>query len=460
MLHPNLLMHPDSDARNRSTARNICQQITINDLPLEILGEIFVRCTPLSQRILPPPYIINAPMLLCRVCRHWRETALSMPILWATFSARPAVAFRSYQMLMKMWLELSKACPLTLDVKTWCSTPLSAISPIFFSEIHRWRNVSLQLCKDTAGLFHEKSHGGASHLERLLLGVDDCTDEQIIGLPNTVSKFTTLCDLALYSHRKIPIPEFMWSHLTSVDLQCQIAADQCIEILAQCTNIVNCFLGPVLPPNKTVAPTQVALQALTTLTLYSDRIDIGYILARLTCPLLGDLYIEHRPWGGALDVDAFGGFLSRLSRPLKKLEIIDLSSPEEKMVDYLKSPGLQHAKSFKLFNYRWGDKLVGALTHPTVDDADAIMPLLEKISLNLCNSADSTFGMMVASRFGKTPLKELDVKFLSLGPHFRGRDWHSKSMAIRKKNFEQLHERDLEIFEEVRRDGMKITWSF
>jgi hypothetical protein len=56
----------------------------INDLPTEILCEIFSRCVDQSSaRVLVQPNTRIAPMLLCQVCATWRALVLSTPPLWS-----------------------------------------------------------------------------------------------------------------------------------------------------------------------------------------------------------------------------------------------------------------------------------------------------------------------------------------------------------------------------------------
>ncbi|KAF8196487.1 hypothetical protein BJ912DRAFT_1081632 [Pholiota molesta] len=58
----------------------------INELPTEILCEIFSRCVDHSSaRVLMQPNAEIAPMLLCHVCANWRAAVLSIPPFWAHF---------------------------------------------------------------------------------------------------------------------------------------------------------------------------------------------------------------------------------------------------------------------------------------------------------------------------------------------------------------------------------------
>ncbi|OAX37663.1 hypothetical protein K503DRAFT_692975, partial [Rhizopogon vinicolor AM-OR11-026] len=49
-------------------------------LPVEILNQIFVHCLPETDhwRISPE----EAPILLTKICRQWREVVVNMPSLW------------------------------------------------------------------------------------------------------------------------------------------------------------------------------------------------------------------------------------------------------------------------------------------------------------------------------------------------------------------------------------------
>ena len=52
------------------------------DLPREILGEIFAWCLPDHVSELLVPNSARPPLVLCYVCRSWRKAALGTPQLW------------------------------------------------------------------------------------------------------------------------------------------------------------------------------------------------------------------------------------------------------------------------------------------------------------------------------------------------------------------------------------------
>ncbi|KAF9061803.1 hypothetical protein BDP27DRAFT_1234582, partial [Rhodocollybia butyracea] len=52
----------------------------IRRLPVEVLSEIFLFCLPVDRN--PVRSVKEAPLLLTRICRRWRDIALENPRLW------------------------------------------------------------------------------------------------------------------------------------------------------------------------------------------------------------------------------------------------------------------------------------------------------------------------------------------------------------------------------------------
>ncbi|KAF8214168.1 hypothetical protein K438DRAFT_1563256, partial [Mycena galopus ATCC 62051] len=94
-------------------------------LPIEITAEIFVRCLPPFANL---GWIYGldqfedvAPILLTRVCRTWRDIALTTPALWSTLSVeinsipRHAISDpRSVDNFIDRWLVRAGRRPLSL----------------------------------------------------------------------------------------------------------------------------------------------------------------------------------------------------------------------------------------------------------------------------------------------------------------------------------------------------------
>jgi hypothetical protein len=86
----------------------------IDKLPVELLGEIFIRCLPDIYFFLPRPTI--APMLLCQICGYWRRVALATPKLWVRLSV-PGHAYHhsSHLSLLELWMDRSLDHSLSLQ---------------------------------------------------------------------------------------------------------------------------------------------------------------------------------------------------------------------------------------------------------------------------------------------------------------------------------------------------------
>ncbi|KAJ7623479.1 hypothetical protein FB45DRAFT_709528, partial [Roridomyces roridus] len=53
-------------------------------LPPEITALIFVHCLPEDEFIKPD--LLEAPLVLLRICEQWREIAMTTPALWSSLS--------------------------------------------------------------------------------------------------------------------------------------------------------------------------------------------------------------------------------------------------------------------------------------------------------------------------------------------------------------------------------------
>ncbi|KAG1771047.1 hypothetical protein EV702DRAFT_1202081 [Suillus placidus] len=96
-------------------------------LPNEVTSQIFVHCLPKHHRLWPSSKL--APMLLTRICRRWRDVAVSLPSLWCSLRLdADEVHDRHWQPLASCydsWLRRSRGLPLSLEV--WCYAVNSTI---------------------------------------------------------------------------------------------------------------------------------------------------------------------------------------------------------------------------------------------------------------------------------------------------------------------------------------------
>ncbi|KAK7043192.1 hypothetical protein VNI00_008546 [Paramarasmius palmivorus] len=101
----------------------------IRQAPVDVLQDIFHYCIPRHE--LPTPRALDAPLLLTRVCRLWRQVVTSTPKLWCRVHiALPSPStkylsitpkFRSFMRLwedgVRVWLQRSGSMPLHLSIQ-------------------------------------------------------------------------------------------------------------------------------------------------------------------------------------------------------------------------------------------------------------------------------------------------------------------------------------------------------
>ncbi|KAJ7130734.1 hypothetical protein C8R43DRAFT_1024765 [Mycena crocata] len=85
----------------------------ILSIPNEITAEIFRHCMPVDGRVVPS--VSDAPLVLARICRHWRQIALSMSHLWSGIRIDfGQTAVSEHMLIMGQWFQLAKTSPLSI----------------------------------------------------------------------------------------------------------------------------------------------------------------------------------------------------------------------------------------------------------------------------------------------------------------------------------------------------------
>ncbi|KAJ7750564.1 hypothetical protein B0H16DRAFT_1274389, partial [Mycena metata] len=108
------------DIRRRYQRRLDVVVYPVMTLPPELVSRIFVHC-------LPPPRNFDecndvgpdrnlAPLLLLRICRTWKDIALSTPRLWNVLHLRPKILGPGTQKGVLDWFGRAGVCSLTLTL--------------------------------------------------------------------------------------------------------------------------------------------------------------------------------------------------------------------------------------------------------------------------------------------------------------------------------------------------------
>ncbi|THV02607.1 hypothetical protein K435DRAFT_716733 [Dendrothele bispora CBS 962.96] len=226
----------------------------IRRLSPELLSEIFIHC--LSEDHNPVRSINEAPLLLTRICRSWRETALGDPRLWKSLhihipylfsdeSITKIVAQRSLG--MKNWLSKSGKLPISLS---FCATyidypchhssdiPARATEPPVYSDFmhtmlqpeffSRWRHLDLKFSSSVLNNWVSLKGQGLSSLRTLKLDFGDdlywalptVERPQDFSLADLISEAPNLRVFSLSNYVRNPynLP-LRWENLTELTLK-------------------------------------------------------------------------------------------------------------------------------------------------------------------------------------------------------------------------------------------------
>ncbi|KAG1813986.1 uncharacterized protein BJ212DRAFT_1482334 [Suillus subaureus] len=119
-------------------------------LPTEILSEIFLYCLPEDEYLVYAA--TQAPMLLTRICRRWREIAVDLPVLWCRLQLEfwyedwQERAFRHDDWQTRAfgydsWLKRSRGYPLSLRLE--CGTDWSELQSLLQPYVQQISSLSL-----------------------------------------------------------------------------------------------------------------------------------------------------------------------------------------------------------------------------------------------------------------------------------------------------------------------------
>ncbi|KAF9259423.1 hypothetical protein L218DRAFT_933823 [Marasmius fiardii PR-910] len=213
-------------------------------VPADIWRVVFTYCLPPSG--LPLRTITEAPILLTRICRSWREIALTTPGLWNSIHInapyKPREGLDCYVALMearvegvKRWLERSGSMPLRISMSvgppSWSSEPFPEGPAAYTYAIRlaellsqyslRWTTLSLNNL--SRAVFDTLAVGDARLLTSLSVRDPweslEHSEAYMLAISDFLKKTSTrsLCigqipDDVLHSERPPP----SWAHLTTL----------------------------------------------------------------------------------------------------------------------------------------------------------------------------------------------------------------------------------------------------
>ncbi|KAJ7682262.1 hypothetical protein DFH06DRAFT_291001 [Mycena polygramma] len=297
-------------------------------LPLEITSEIFIHCLPNKiTRVM----LNEAPFVLLKICRQWREIALSTPKLWATLDVNVLRMRRSSSWWVSQavyWLSLARRHTLKVALR---HPPENQTASMFQSDLAFLRRIGRQveslevhgLEQDNEEFVHDPrleldfSPGTFPLLKRLVYGPAVPGS----GLDNLWLAFFSdaphLHELVLLGGIDTETP-FPWHQLT-VFRGCNFELSQCLNILRLAPNLEECAVSIPYHGSEQEPLTHPRLRSLT---LAPDSEGDFYssvdILKLATFPALETLRLSQI---AEFEADVFLAFLSRSSPSLRSLAV-------------------------------------------------------------------------------------------------------------------------------------------
>ncbi|KAJ6584012.1 hypothetical protein DFH09DRAFT_1144043 [Mycena vulgaris] len=268
-------------------------------IPNDVLGEIFVACLPTAHNALIDPG--EAPLILGRICKHWRSVAYSTPTLWSSLHIPPLTqewvwphvpkvpvarsVERKLEEVVAAWLDRAAACPLSIFFSRFPNHLLESPDAVdrVIGASRRIRN--LHIWGTCIGPVRPLLLLRGEDLPCLESIAIKCGPDADHPLPfwDGVAVFDApnLRRISFNAHAdalKLPLP---WVQLTELNLECSIEyhppnqgqggldLNGAQEVLRRCPNLVRCCLHITNSNSFTPGPI-ITLPHLTTLTLYQS----------------------------------------------------------------------------------------------------------------------------------------------------------------------------------------------
>lgn len=364
--------------------------MTVDRLPPELLIDVFALSASHSQ---------FAPIVICAVCKLWRDTCLASPRVWQLIivsnSSRPISTIKAQA---ELWIARSDPLPFNVDVNLDNFDRLLPIISCFLPHLSRWMDCGVSFQGRTShvrlsDLALATPRRVLHHLDirlKLPFGGDGDDDEDIFFSCGTAAfrhvsmKITASC---LPSLDLINPLYFTSLDITELSFVHTVRSHELLGFLARCPNLEHFYLHGVSyeEPVLTSSPITVTLPRLHTLLL--DLICIQRsILSHLHLPALRELHLRHLNMDVSLDgyhLEEYGdsddeaydfsqspssdhhtgmGLRKLILRSRPPLEILDMDLSDMRTKDFRwVFDRLPHLKQFSIVGSDMSDKVVQLL---------------------------------------------------------------------------------------------------
>ncbi|KAJ7940154.1 hypothetical protein B0H13DRAFT_1936834 [Mycena leptocephala] len=303
--------------------------------------QIFIHCLPTHEFVTPD--LTTAPLILCGICRRWREVALSTPKLWTSLH----VHFTAYEMVdfCQLWLSRAQGAPLSLSLEDdyWYTSSASAASTeLLLTSIvglsQQWQKVALSIGGDLVNSILPLQ-GTFPLLEKFSISVLPDSDPQICF--RDAPKLRNVSVHRYYSQIQLPWHQLTTFRVDDIDISC------CLEILRNSLNLLNGTFNiwgdSSALPIFILHHTHLECLTLGTADEGEPLIPIS-LLNFLQIPTLTSLTLDFRNYASnVVDISPILRFLSRSIAQLQTLVISCMGATTENLIECLKvTPSLVH----------------------------------------------------------------------------------------------------------------------
>lgn len=306
------------------------RKYSVLTLPNELVAEIFIHA-------LDRPSLNGYPLptVLAQVCCHWRNVALSLPMLWRTISLKlNSLTLDRRLMMAKTWFRRSGRRPLSLTLKYGpdCRgvTHVGPHFPLFIRELSpqfsrlEHLDVGVTLRGDSLELLRHPM----PQLKHLALTMNRVytTESPVVMSPENVPLLRSLELRHFHPYHELSFP---WEQITTLICDHIEYRDLC-KILEQSPALLHCAVSRM--QRGLATPSPVTLPRLESLIFslydFDDSLFGIFPISHMTLPALRILQIPET-YLRYPSFDALLAFVSRSRCSLEELRIIDLTHTSE-----------------------------------------------------------------------------------------------------------------------------------
>jgi hypothetical protein len=411
----------------------------VRQLPKELVQDIFLSCLPNDRNAVMSS--AEAPVLLGRICKSWRQIALSTPQLWS--SLHIPIPDPTYLLqhgrgkllqrgaVVKAWLERSGSCSLSLSViyesagnprereESLFAARYFLLAIIDFSK--RWKDVDFVI---PFSIYH----GCLIPLEKTDVPVLEkihfhllCEDSQDLSSVETwhsgpILQTPSLCHITLFLQVR-PRTDFVlhWERLTHLSLAgSPLPSMRALDILSQCSKLISCKMALEPRVENEGASLTITLPFLRSFEIVEGSFidgDMKYFFETLSLPSL-----QHFKYRGHImaqhDADVpFKSIMTQAQTP--GIESLDLTLAAPRVGLLLEClpllPSLTRlALSETIYHCDLAvvDNDLLTLLTPSAGSGECVCPRLEEVRFDGCNDVtDDVICLFLTARTSSTSLR-------------------------------------------------------